>query len=431
MTHEHHVVIVGGGFAGLAAAKALRRALVRVTLVDRRNFHLFQPLLYQVATGGLSPANISAPLRSVLGRQANTRVLLAEVRDIEPAARRILLDDGELAYDTLIVAAGSRHHYFGNESWEPLAPGLKSVEDATEIRRRVLLAFERAERERGRSLARLRAHLTFVVVGGGPTGVELAGALAEIAQHTLRGDFRAIDPATAQIVLVEAGWRILPNYPERLSARARDTLAELGVKVATECMVTGVDPERVVVHRRGRPIRIPAHTVLWAAGNKASPLGRILATRTGAQLDSAGRVVVAPDLSLPDHPEILVLGDMAHCSGRNGEPLPGVAPIAVQQGTYAAKLVKARLAGKKRTPFRYRDLGTMATIGRAAAVADIGPLHFSGLPAWLAWLFVHLMKLVAFENRLLVLLQWMWSYLTWNRSARLITGPSPFRAQDE
>ncbi len=431
MSHEHHVVIIGGGFAGLSAAKALRRAPVRVTLVDRRNFHLFQPLLYQVATGGLSPANISAPLRAVLKRQANARVLLAEVRDIDPDERRIVLDEGELAFDTLIVAAGSRHHYFGHEGWEPLAPGLKSVEDATEIRRRVLLAFERAERERGRSPARLRAHLTFVVVGGGPTGVELAGALAEIARHTLRGDFRAIDPTTAQIVLVEAGGRILPDYPERLSARARDTLAELGVKVATECMVTGVEPERVVVQRRGRAIRMPAHTVLWAAGNKASPLGRILAAKAGAELDSIGRVVVAPDLSLPGRPEILVLGDMAHCDGQDGEPLPGVAPVAVQQGTYAAKLVKARLAGGTKEPFRYRNLGTMATIGRAAAVADIGPLHFSGLPAWLTWLFVHLMKLVAFENRLLVLLQWMWSYLTWNRSARLITGPSPFRSEEE
>jgi NADH:quinone reductase (non-electrogenic) len=431
MSHEHHVVIVGGGFAGLAAAKALRRAPVRVTLVDRRNFHLFQPLLYQVATGALSPANISAPLRAVLGRQTNTRVLLADVRNIDPGGRRVVLDEDELAYDTLIVAAGSRHHYFGNQGWEPLAPGLKTVEDATEIRRRVLLAFERAERERNRSPARLRASLTFVVVGGGPTGVELAGALAEIARHTLRGDFRAIDPTTAQIVLVEAGDRILPDYPERLSARARDTLSRLGVKVATECMVTGIERERVVVRRREREIRIPAHTVLWAAGNKGSPLGRVLAARAGAELDSAGRVVVGADLSLPTHPEILVLGDMANCTGRDGKPLPGIAPVAVQQGTYAAKLIRARLTGRARAPFRYRDLGTMATIGRAAAVADIGPLHFSGLPAWLAWLFVHLMKLVAFENRLLVLLQWMWSYLTWNRSARLITGTSAFSTDDE
>ena len=426
MPDEHRVVIVGGGFGGLAAARALRRARVRVTLVDRRNFHLFQPLLYQVATGALSPANIAAPLRAVLKGQPNTEVLLGEVVGFDVAARRVRLAGGlDLGYDTLILASGSHHHYFGHEEWAPLAPGLKTVEDATEIRSRVLLAFERAERERGRNPRRLRSYLTFVIVGGGPTGIELAGALAEVSRHTLQKDFRAIDPTKAQIVLVEAGERLLPAYPESLSESARKTLRRLGVKVATGCAVTSVEPDGVTVKRGERLIRIPAHTVLWAAGVAGSDLGRLLAAEASAALDRAGRVVVEPDLTVSGHTELLVVGDLAHCRDARGKPLPGVAPVAMQQGAYAARLIRRRLRGRVPAPFRYRDYGAMATIGRAAAVADIGPLHFSGFPAWLAWLFVHLMKLVEFQNRVLVLFQWMWSYVTWNRSARLITGASP------
>ena len=423
MERPHHVVIIGGGFGGLYATKSLKRAPVQVTLIDRRNFHLFQPLLYQVATGGLSPANIAAPLRAILKRQENVRVLLGEAIDIDVSNRRVVLSDGEVSYNTLIVAVGVRHHYFGRNDWEELAPGLKTIEDATEIRRRVLLAFEAAEREG--DPGELRAWLTFVVVGGGPTGVELAGTLGEIARHTLKHDFRAINPADARIVLVEGMDRVLPPYPPTLSARAEAGLSRLGVTVRTRAMVTDIDADAVTIRCGERSERIPTRTVLWAAGVQASALGGILASATGAAVDGVGRVVVEPDLSVAAHPEVFVIGDLAHFSHQTGTPLPGVAPVAMQQGRYVATLIMRRLRGETMPPFRYRDYGSMATIGRAEAVADLGWVRFSGFLAWLAWLFIHLIHLVQFQNRLLVLIQWAWNYVTWNRYARLITGKNP------
>jgi NADH dehydrogenase len=423
VTNLHHVVILGGGFGGLNAAKALKGAPVKVTLLDRRNFHLFQPLLYQVATGGLSPANIASPLRAVLKRQHNAQVLLADVTTIDVAGHRVLFDGGEISYDTLIVATGAQHHYFGNDAWEALAPGLKTIEEATEIRRRILLAFEAAEREPDPD--KRKAWLTFVVVGGGPTGVELAGALGELAHHTLRHNFRHIDPAAARIVLLEGLDRVLPPYPPRLSIKAAQALTRLGVTVRTGAVVTELQPDAVTFRTEDTTECLGARTVLWAAGVQASPLGRVLAAATGASLDRAGRVIVEPDLTLPGHPEIFVIGDLALFGHQGGKPLPGVAPVAIQEGSYAAALIRQRLRGKTLPPFRYRDYGTLATIGRAAAVADLHWVRFSGYAAWLTWLFVHLMYLVEFQNRLLVLVQWAWSYFTRNRSARLITGVAP------
>ena len=419
----HRVVIVGGGFGGLYAAKALRHAPVEVTLLDRRNFHLFQPLLYQVATGGLSPGEIASPLRFVLRRSKNTQVLLAEVTDLDTAKRRVILRDGEAGYDTLIVAAGASHSYFGHDEWEPLAPGLKTVEDATDIRRRILLAFEKAEREPDEDLR--RAWLSFVVVGAGPTGVELAGALGEIANDTLRHDFRHINTAEARILLVEGSDRVLPPYPPDLSAKAEKALLGLGVRSLTGAMVTGIDETGVTVRRGAQTEHIPARTVLWAAGVQASPLGRVLFERAGAKLDRLGRVVVEPDLTVAGHSEILVIGDLANFSHQTGKPLPGVAPVAMQQGRYAADSVKRRLRGQAVEPFHYWDKGSLATIGRAAAVADFGRIHIAGYLAWLTWLFVHLMYLVEFDNRLLVFIQWAYNYFTRNRGARLITGGKP------
>ena len=419
----HRVVIIGGGFGGLYASKALRHAPVEVTLIDRRNFHLFQPLLYQVATGGLSPGEIASPLRHILGRSKNTEVLLAEVVDLDPASRRVILRDGEAAYDTLIVAAGASHSYFGNDQWEPLAPGLKTVEDATEIRRRILLAFEKAEREPDE--AARRAWLTFVVVGAGPTGVELAGALGEIANDTLRHDFRRIDPSSARIFLVEGTDRVLPPYPPDLSAKAEQALIRLNVRPMVSATVTGIDETGVTVRCGTQMEHIPARTVLWAAGVQASPLGRVLAERAGAKLDRAGRVIVEPDLTIAGHPEILVIGDLASFMHQTGKPLPGVAPVAMQEGRYAARLVRTRLGGKALEPFHYWDKGSLATIGRAAAVADFGRIHIDGYFAWLTWLFVHLMYLVGFDNRLLVFIKWAYNYFTRNRGARLITGSQP------
>jgi NADH dehydrogenase len=424
METPNHVVIVGGGFGGLTAARRLRRTHVRVTLVDRRNFHLFQPLLYQVATGALSPANIAAPLRAVLKRQKNIEVLLGEVVDIDVANRQLVLSDGRLSYDTLIVAAGARHHYFGHDEWETFAPGLKTVEDATEIRRRILLAFETAERETDAS--RQAALLTFVVVGAGPTGVELAGAIGELAHHTLRGNFKNIDPANARILLLEGADRVLPPYIPKLSAKAAQALARLGVTVRTGAVVTDVQAHCVTIRCADHPESIACHTVLWAAGVLASPLGRVLAEAAGATLDRAGRVMVQPDLTIPGHREILVIGDLANCRDSTGKPLPGVAPVAMQQGRYAAELIAARVRGQDHPAFQYRDRGTMATIGRAAAVVDVGWLRFSGLFAWMTWLLVHITYLITFGNRVLVIMQWAWNYFTRNRSARLITGESPF-----
>jgi NADH dehydrogenase len=419
----HHVVILGGGFGGLHAAHELRRAPVRVTLLDRRNFHLFQPLLYQVATGTLSPSNIAAPLRDVLRKQKNVTVLLAEATGIDAAKRRVLLSDGVVDYDTLIVATGATHHYFGHPEWESLAPGLKTIEDATEIRRRVLLAFEAAERES--DPGRLHAWLTFVLVGGGPTGVELAGALAEIARYTLRHDFRTIRSRDAHIILVEGLGRILGVYPDKLSAKAQAKLAALGVDVWTNAMVTDIQPEAVTICREATNVTVASRTVLWAAGVEASPLGQALAQATGASLDRAGRVVVLPDCSIPGFPNVFVIGDLANFSLQTGKPLPGVAQAAMQQGAYVARLIDRRLRGLGTPPFRYKDLGTMATIGRNCAVVDLGWLRFGGFFAWLIWLFVHLMSLVQFQSRVLVLIQWGWSYVTFGRSSRLITGPNP------
>jgi NADH dehydrogenase len=417
---RHRVVIVGAGFGGLYAAKALKRAPVEVTVIDRRNFHLFQPLLYQVATGGLSPGEIASPIRHVLSRQLHTRVWLAEVRDIDVANRRVILDGGDAAYDTLILATGSHDHYFGHDEWAPLAPGLKSIEDATEIRSRVLAAFESAERETHPDAR--RAWLTFIIVGGGPTGVELAGALGEIANDTLRHDFRSINPAESHILLLEGTDRILPSFPADLSASAERALLQLGARCQTGAMVIGLDAGGVTVRTGGSMQQIAAKTVLWAAGVRASGLGKILAERVGAPLDRSGRLIVQPDLTVPGHPEILVIGDLANFSHQTGQPLPGVAPVAMSQGRYAARLIQARLHGRDLPAFHYFDKGTLATIGRHKAVAQFGKLHVSGWPAWLLWLFVHLMYLVEFENRLLVLVEWVYDYITRNRGARLITG---------
>ncbi|MFN8062657.1 MAG: NAD(P)/FAD-dependent oxidoreductase [Vicinamibacterales bacterium] len=405
------VVIVGGGFGGLFAAKQLVSAPVDVTLVDRENHHLFQPLLYQVATAGLSPADIASPIRWILRRAPNVRVLFADATSIDVARRRVLLDEGALDYDYLILATGATHAYFGHDDWKPFAPGLKTLEDALTVRRRILLAFEQAER--ATSAAVRRRLLTFVVIGGGPTGVELAGALAEISRHTLANDFRSIDPRLASLILLEGGPSILSTFPESLRRKAAASLLDLGVMVRTNARVTQIEPG--VVHVGGE--RIEADVVLWAAGVAASPLGASL----GVPLDRVGRVIVGPDLTIPGHPEVFVIGDLAAAT-QDGRPLPGVAQVAMQAGRYAARAIRRAIAGRPGTAFRYFDPGNMATIGRAAAVADFGWLRLSGWLAWLTWLFVHVLNLQGFRNRLLVLVQWVWAYLTYQRSGRLIVG---------
>ncbi|MGE0028364.1 MAG: NAD(P)/FAD-dependent oxidoreductase [Thermoleophilia bacterium] len=432
-TAPHRVVIVGGGFGGLQAAVRLRRADVHVTLIDRRNFHLFQPLLYQVATGALSPGEIASPLRGVLKRHRNTTVMLADVTDIDVERHRIRCESvagrhpSDVTYDTLIVAAGAGHAYFGHDEWEPLAPGLKTLEDALELRRRILSAFEAAEIEPDPELQ--RQYLTFVVVGGGPTGVELAGQIAEIARDTVKRDFRKIDPRSARIVLVEGADRVLLAFPERLSEKGKEQLEKLGVTVRLDRMVTGVDEEGVTLAVPGGDTeRLESQTIVWAAGVAASPLAAILGRATGAEVDRAGRVTVLPDLTLPGHPEIMVLGDMTRVSdGRGGLiPLPGVAPAAMQMGRYAAKVVKARLKGQQPPgPFRYRDKGNLATIGRMKAVGLIKGVQLTGLFAWLGWLTIHLFYLTGLQNRILVLIRWTVSFLTHGRGARLITGEPP------
>jgi len=407
-----HVVIVGGGFGGLHAARALARAAVRVTLVDRHNYHLFQPLLYQVATAGLSPGDIASPIRWILRRQRNLQVLLGSVEGVDPARKALKLDHGEdIAYDFLILAAGSAHSYFGHDEWEKPAPGLKTLDDALRMRRRMLLAFERAER--ASDPAERRRLLTFAVVGGGPTGVELAGAVAEIARHTLKQEFRTIEPGTARVILIEAGPRILTAFPESLQGASERSLTRLGVEVWKNKPVTGIS-ECVVEFGDER---LAAGTVLWAAGVAASPLGKAL----GVALDRVGRVIVEKDLSAPGHPAVFVVGDLAHLE-QDGKLLPGVAQVAIQQGRHAARNVILTLEGRERQAFRYRNYGDMATIGRAAAVADFGWLRLSGWVAWMAWLLVHIMKLVGFRNRVGVLIQWAWAYFTYQRSVRLITG---------
>ncbi len=416
----HRVVIVGGGFGGLYAARSLKHADVDLTLIDRRNFHLFQPLLYQVATGALSPGEIASPLRYVLNRQKNTKVLLGEVEDIDVTGRAVILKDGfRVPYDTVILAPGSTHSYFGHPEWASVAPGLKSVEDATEIRSRLLLAFERAEKDS--DPAAQKAELTFVIVGAGPTGVELAGAIGEISRDTLKKDFRTINPADARIFLIEGADRVLPTYTPKLSRAAERALTRLGVEVHTSAMATMVDRHGVTVKMKDGEMRIEATTVFWAAGVQASPLGQVLAKKTGLKLDKAGRVPVQPDLSVAGHPEILVIGDLAGFL-QDGKQLPGVAPTAMQQGHYAAKLIEARLRNEKTKPFHYFDKGSLATIGRNSAVAKIGPLEFSGILAWVTWLFIHILYIVEFESRLLIVIQWAYDYFTHNRGARLITG---------
>ncbi|MGH7469321.1 MAG: NAD(P)/FAD-dependent oxidoreductase [Longimicrobiales bacterium] len=409
-------MILGGGFGGLYCAKALRRLPVRITLVDRRNFHLFQPLLYQVATASLSPADIAYPIRSVLKRQRNAEVWLAEARDIDVERRVVTLLDGELSYDYLIVATGATHAYFGHPEWTQFAPGLKTIDDATEIRRRFLLAFEAAEREADSS-ARRRL-LTFAIVGAGPTGVELAGAMAEIARTVMPNDFRAIDTTTTRILLLEGGPRVLPAYPPDLSEKARQQLIKLGVEVHTNALVSRVEDDYVCVANE----RIVAENVFWAAGVAASPLG----VRLGAPTDNAGRVHVQPDCSLPAHPEVFVIGDLMHLE-QDGKLLPGVCQTAMQSGELAARNIERDLRQQPRVPFRYRDKGNLATIGRAAAVADIHGLRFGGFLAWLIWVFVHILYLIGFRNRIIVMVQWAWAYLMYQRGVRLITGDAAVR----
>jgi NADH dehydrogenase len=412
MAHHQHVVIVGAGFGGLRAARALKRADVRITVIDRRNYHLFQPLLYEVATAGLSPNDIAYPIRAVLRRQKNTRVLLAEVVAIDTKRRKVILQDGEVEYDYLILATGARHSYFGHPEWEAYAPGLKSIEDALEIRRRILLTFEMAERETDEK--RRRALLTFAIIGGGPTGVELAGAIAEIAYTVMVQDFRSIRPQDARIILVEAGTRILPFMPEPLSLKAEAALKRLGVEIAKNSPVTSVSQGMVMAGAQ----TIHAGTVLWAAGVEPSPLARSLSV----PLDDVGRVLVSPVLSIPGHPEVFVIGDLAAFVDETGKLLPGLAAVAVQQGRHVARSILRMRDGLPSEPFHYMDLGTMATIGRAAAVVNFNWVMLSGFVAWVIWIFVHILLLIGFRNRFVVLFDWAWSYVSYQRSARLITG---------
>jgi len=410
-TEKPRVVIIGAGFGGLEAAKKLAGETVRVTVVDRTNYHLFQPLLYQVATAALSPADIAAPVRAILSKSKNMEVILAEVESIDVNAKKVRMVDEELDYDYLIVATGARHSYFGHPEWEKLAPGLKSLEDAVEIRRRILLAFEYAERISDE--AARKAAMTFVVIGGGPTGVEMAGAIAEIARYTLAKDFRHIDPSQARVILVEADPWVLAAFPDDLQISARKQLVDLGVEVRTGIHATNLSEEGLQVGDEFIPCRVR----IWAAGNNASFVGHSL----GAPIDRVGRVIVNKDLTIPDHPEVQVIGDLANFSHQTGQPLPGVSPVAMQQGRHAAHNILAMIDGRKPQRFWYFDKGSMATIGRNKAVADLKLIHLSGIPAWLAWLFVHIIFLVGFRNRLAVLFQWAWAYFSFNKGARLIT----------
>lgn len=406
-----HVIVVGAGFGGLEAAKQLGCEAVRVTVIDRTNYHLFQPLLYQVATAALSPADIAAPIRAVLSKFPNIEVILAEVMAVDVPQKKVKTGDAEIAYDYLILATGSRHSYFGHNEWERLAPGLKSLEDAVEIRRRILMAFEYAEKisdEKAKAAA-----MTFVIVGGGPTGVEMAGAIAEIARYTLSKDFRHIDPSQARVILIEGDTRVLSAFPEDLSASAMKQLTDLGVEVRLGVHATNLTEQGLEVAGEFIPCRVK----IWAAGNNASSVGKTLEV----PVDRAGRVVVNDDLTIPGHPEVQVIGDLANFSYRDGKPLPGVSPVAIQQGRHAGRNVLAMIDGRKPQRFWYWDKGSMATIGRNKAVADLHLVHFSGFPAWLAWLFIHLTFLVGFRNRIAVLLQWAWAYFTFNKGARLIT----------
>jgi len=422
MPSRHRIVIIGGGFGGLRAARALKSAPVDVTLIDRRNYHLFQPLLYQVATGSLSPGQIAAPIRGVLSRQKNTRVLMGDVVDIDPLAKRVVLADGAaIAYDSLIVAAGSQTSYYGHDEWRQWAPGMKSIEEATNIRHKILYGFEVAERLT--DPAERRAWLRFVIVGAGPTGVELAGAIAEIARQTLKNDFRSIRSQDAEIVLLDGAPRVLMSFPEDLAQKAAGSLAKLGVHVKTGVMVKDVDHDGVTVESHGATDRLESKTVIWAGGVTTPPLAHTLARRTNAETDRGGRIKVNSDLTIPNYPDVYVVGDLALASGPDGKVLPGLAQVAMQGGTYAAKAIVRKVEGRTPLPpFKYFDKGELAVIGRAAAVANIFGRHISGLPAWLIWAFVHLLYLVQFRSRITVFVEWAIEDLTFSRGARLITG---------
>jgi NADH:ubiquinone reductase (H+-translocating) len=419
MADRPQVVIVGGGFGGLYAAKVFRDQPVDLVLIDKENYHLFLPLLYQVAIAGLSPGDIAVPLREIFNKNKNIRTLMGRVTDVDVEARKVIYNHGEVAYDALIIATGAEYHYFGNDQWQPYAPGLDGLENALDIRRRVLSAYEKAEQESDPT--EREALMTFVIVGAGPTGVELAGAIAEMANRTFKEDFRLINPNQTRVILIEMMDRVLPPFPPDLSEKARQALEKLGVTVLTNTKVLNItDMDVTVESAEGAKEQIPCRTTMWAAGVKASGLGKTLHERTGVELDRAGRVKVAPDLSLPNHPEIFVVGDMVHLE-QDGKPLPGLAPVAMQQGEHAARQILRRLLhGQPSKPFRYVDRGAMATIGRASAVADLRGLHLSGFIAWFIWVFIHLMYLVGFRNRLIVFLQWMWNYLTFRRGVRLI-----------
>ncbi len=422
---QHHVVIIGGGFGGLYAAQKLGKSPVKVTLIDRRNFHLFQPLLYQVATGSLSPADIASPLRSVLADNKNTSVLMGEVVDIDPEAQLVKLNTKsttqlEVKYDSLIVATGVSHHYFGNDHWSEQAPGLKTIEDAINIRRRILTAFEAAEKTSDRQ--RQEALMNFVVIGGGPTGVELAGTLAELAHRTLSDEFTNIDTKKARIILLEGTDRVLPPYHADLSAAAKKSLIELGVEVKTSALVTNIE-DHVVTFKCGEQVeQIQAQTILWAAGVKASTMGQVLSDRVNAELDRVGRVIVQPDMAIAAHPNIYVIGDLANYPHLGDRPLPGVAPVAMQQGEYVAHHIEAKILQKEPAKFKYQDFGSMAVIGRHEAVADFKFFRIKGWLAWFIWTFAHIYYLIEFDNKLIVMIQWGWNYFTHRRGARLITG---------
>jgi len=419
-TNRSRVLIIGGGFGGLYAAKSLKRIPVDITLIDKRNFHLFQPLLYQVATGGLSPGDIASPLRSVLKGIQNIHVINDEVVDIDPTSQSVQLNNGKCNYDMLVLATGVENHYYGNEEWSAYAPSLKTVEDALEIRRRILQYFETEEK---RYVTEIGTHtLRIVVVGGGATGVELSGAIAELTHETMRKDFRHINPVKTEIVLIESSNRLLPSYPSSLSSKAALSLGKLGVTTRLNTTVMDINKNTVVIGDSGETERLTAGAIFWTAGIRASSLGSILSTRTGVALDDLGRLIVESDLTLPGHPEIMVIGDLANFSHQTGAPLPGVAPVAIQQGKYVAKLIRNRLLGRETFPFRYKDKGNLAVIGRNAAVADFGFLKVSGYLAWILWVFVHIWYLIGFDNKFSVLIQWAWDYLTRKRGARLIVG---------
>ena len=416
---EAKVVIVGGGFGGLYTAKALKQSSVQVTLIDKRNFHLFQPLLYQVATGGLSPSDIASPLRLILRQHKNVQVLLNSVVDLKPKDKQIILDDDKsISYDILILATGSTHHYFGNDQWENHAPGLSTVEDALEIRNRVFGAFEAAEKEN--DPIKRQAWLTFVIVGGGPTGVELAGAVAEIVNSSMKGNFNNFTPKDAKIILIEGLERVLPPYPTELSSKAEQELCNLGVTIHTQSMVTSISENNIVLRKGEKYEQITSHTILWAAGVKASSVGKKLAEKTGAQIDRAGRVIVEPDLSIIGFPDIFVIGDLSSFSHQNNKPLPGIAPVAMQQAKYVAKLIQKQLKGESLPSFVYKDYGSMAIIGKNKAVADFKFIKLSGFLAWFIWIWVHIYYLIEFDNKLVVLIQWIWNYFTQGRGSSVI-----------